>query len=105
MILFAYRQFIYYVVAYFYSKILYFSGPEARNWRFYCSKAELYAPSNVLRERFHGIAMLKLITTKSLTAATIAAGIAIFMTVAHQAKAPPQVTMLTKFGAAVLLAV
>ena len=52
-----------------------------------------------------GIAMLKLITTKSLTAATIAAGIAIFMTVAHQAKAPPQVTMLTKFGAAVLLAV
>ncbi len=39
--------------------------------------------------------MLRLITTKSLTAATaatIAAGIAIFMTVAPQAKAPPQVT-------------
>ena len=52
--------------------------------------------------------MLKLITTKSVTvatAATIAAGMAIFMTVAPQAKAPPQVTMLTKFGAAVLLAV
>ena len=41
--------------------------------------------------------MLKLITTKSVTvatAATIAAGIAaIFMTVAPQAKAPPQATI------------
>ncbi len=39
--------------------------------------------------------MLKLILTKSVTvatAATIAAGVAIFMTVAPQAKAPPQVT-------------
>ena len=42
--------------------------------------------------------MLKLITTKSVTGAaaatiaTIAAGMAIFMTVAPQAKAPPQVT-------------
>lgn len=39
--------------------------------------------------------MLKLITTKSVTvatAATIAAGMAIFMTVAPEAKAAPQVT-------------
>ena len=39
--------------------------------------------------------MLKLITTKSVTiaaAAAIAAGTAIFMTMAPQAKAPPQVT-------------
>ena len=39
--------------------------------------------------------MLKLVTTKSVTvaaAATIAAGMAIFMSVAPQAKAPPQVT-------------
>ena len=39
--------------------------------------------------------MLKLILTKSVTvatAATIAAGVAIFMTVAPQAKAPPQAT-------------
>ena len=39
--------------------------------------------------------MLKLILTKSVTvatAATIAAGMAIFMTVAPQAKAPPQAT-------------
>ena len=42
-----------------------------------------------------GDCMLKLITTKSVmvaTAATNAAGIAIIMTVAPQAKAPPQVT-------------
>ena len=40
--------------------------------------------------------MLKLILTKSVTvatAATIAAGVAIFMTVAHQAKAPPRATI------------
>jgi hypothetical protein len=64
--------------------------------RFIAHRPELNTRSAFYGEcSSRGIAMSKLITTKSVTvaaAAAIAAGMAIFMTVAFQAKAPTQVT-------------
>jgi hypothetical protein len=78
----------------YYFKILIFFWSKIDNFLLLLFKEGTLHPLQRSRGALHGgIEMLKLILTKSVTvatAATIAAGVAIFMTVAPQAKAPPQ---------------